>query len=422
MTRAWRASFTRPSDSTIDAYVAETMGSLPHIATRQAGEDVQDDVLEAWRRYAYLYYDTLATLKLPSGDDVAEFEKVARRRLHQSVELVDLHAAFRSGARILLEHALTLVDPVDGGMVASLTLEFEDLMATAAERAYLEEQRSMSATANDYTVRLLLRLLRGEIRPDDVEVSMAPVQGYDFSRTFTMVSLARSGIPSLRRTTDGSIMARLGTSLRSVLPFALQVPYDDTLYLLVPGDAVSSLSKLLTRVLESSVGSAVKGGISTPTAGLGGAVSSARRATRARLVGEILEPTGMVHTWERMRTIDVFGGSDAVAAYVEEQLGALLENDERKGTQLVETLAAFLEANGNRKSAARDLTVHINTLDYRLRQIRKILGHDSLAETSFSAHLAVRLFPLYLMDREGSEGLSRGTAGEATTAVNGSTL
>lgn len=415
--------FAKPSPAMIDAYVVETMKSLPHVASRRSTEDVEDDVLEAWRRYAHLYYDTLARLELPSVDDIAEFEKVARRRLHQSVELVDLHAAFRSGARILLEHALSIVDPVDAGMVASLTLEFEDVMATAAERAYLEEQRSMSATANDYTVTLLLRLLRGEIRSDDVEVSMAPVQGYDFSRTFIVVSLARSGIASLRRSSSESSIPRLGVSLRSVLPFALQVPFDDeTLFLLIPGDAINSLSKLISRVLTTSVGNVVKAGVSTPTAGLGAVVSSARHATRARVVGEILDPSSVVHSWEHIRAIDVFRGPDVVAAYVEEQLGALLDNDERKGTQLIETLAAFLEANGNRKTAARNLTVHINTLDYRLRQIRKILGDDSLAEESFTLHLALRLFPLYLMDRERSESFPGGTGDEVTTASNGSVL
>ena len=422
MTRAWRGTFTKPTDEAIDAYVARTMKVLPHVA-RQPAEGVEDDVLEAWRRYAFLYYDTLAMLRLPAAEEVVEFEKVARRRLHQSVELVDLHAAFRTGARILLEHALTVVDPVDAGMVASLTLEFEDMMATAAERAYLEEQRSMAMTANDYTVELLLRLLRGEVRADDAQVSMAPVQGYDFSRTFTVVSFGRSGIASRYRHSGQSVTPRLSGSLRSVLPFALQVPYDDqTLYLLVPGDAADSLSKLLSRVLATAPGPALKAGISMPTAGLGGVVSSVEHATRARIVGEILDPAGVVHTWERVRKIDVFRGPGVVAAYVEEQLGALLANDERKGTQLVETLAAFLEANGNRKSAAHDLMVHINTLDYRLRQIRKLLGNDSLGEGSFTAHLAVRLFPLYVMDRVRSGGTSRTSAGETTTASNGSVL
>src|SRR5262245_38707244 len=110
------------------------MTTLPHIAYTHVHEEVELDFRETWRRYVYLYYDTLVSLELPTGNDVVEFEKVARRRLHQSVELVDLHAAFRAGARILLEHSLTFVDPLDAGMVASLTLEFEDLMATAAER------------------------------------------------------------------------------------------------------------------------------------------------------------------------------------------------------------------------------------------------------------------------------------------------
>ncbi|WP_133241159.1 PucR family transcriptional regulator [Nocardioides gansuensis] len=412
----------------IDTFVDETMYALPHVVAH-SGKDVESDVLEAWRRYAHLYYATLATLELPSSDEIAEFEQVARRRLHQSVGLEDLHAAFRRGARILLEHALMRVDPVDAGMVASITMEFADQMTTAAERAYLEEQRSMSATESDYTVELLLQLFRGEVRLEDAKVPMAPVHGYDFARTYTVVSFAPSARATPMRHASGpELLPMLGTVLRSVLPFALQVQRDDdTLTVLVPGDAVSNLAKLLTRMLSGKFNGTLRAGISIPTAGLAGVLPSAEQATRARRVGEVLQPDVLVHVWDHVRALDIFRGANEVETYVEEQLGPLIQHDKRKGTQLVETLAAFLEANGNRKTAARNLTVHINTLDYRLRQIRSILGDEIFAERSFAAHLAVRLFPLYRAQNlppERSLGPNPypDRAGEVTTATNASAV
>jgi DNA-binding PucR family transcriptional regulator len=96
-----------------------------------------------------------------------------------------------------------------------------------------------------------------------------------------------------------------------------------------------------------------------------------------------------------MRRIDVFSDVAAVNSLVGDTIGPLIEHDRRRGTQLVPTLAVFLDANGNRKLAASNLTIHINTLDYRLRQIQRVLDDEGLFSHPFALHLAVRLYPLY---------------------------
>lgn len=55
-------------------------------------------------------------------------------------------------------------------------------------------------------------------------------------------------------------------------------------------------------------------------------------------------------------------------------LAPLAAQDARSHGRLMETLAAFVAANGNVLHAARELYIHRNTLKYRLRQIEKALG------------------------------------------------
>jgi PucR family transcriptional regulator, purine catabolism regulatory protein len=62
-------------------------------------------------------------------------------------------------------------------------------------------------------------------------------------------------------------------------------------------------------------------------------------------------------------------------------LGPIMEHDQRKQTDLLETLNRFLESGGNWQSTAAALHVHVNTLRYRLRRIESLTGR-SLQETA----------------------------------------
>jgi len=60
--------------------------------------------------------------------------------------------------------------------------------------------------------------------------------------------------------------------------------------------------------------------------------------------------------------------------FVQEQLGPLLEHDARHGTDLVQTLDAYLEAALGKTSAARALGIRRQTLYARLERISRLLG------------------------------------------------
>jgi sugar diacid utilization regulator len=77
--------------------------------------------------------------------------------------------------------------------------------------------------------------------------------------------------------------------------------------------------------------------------------------------------------------------------YLRDWIGALIDHDERRKSELVTTLAAYLECGGSYDSTAKALSVHRNTLRYRLERIRQISSHDlSNPDTRFNLQLATR--------------------------------
>ena len=85
------------------------------------------------------------------------------------------------------------------------------------------------------------------------------------------------------------------------------------------------------------------------------------------------------------------GDVDLLEGFERQWLGRLLDYDAAKGTELVETVAAYVECGGNYDATAGALYVHRNTLRYRLRRLREISGLDlNDPDTRFNLQLATR--------------------------------
>jgi sugar diacid utilization regulator len=88
-------------------------------------------------------------------------------------------------------------------------------------------------------------------------------------------------------------------------------------------------------------------------------------------------------------------GDPEVAAFVSEWLGALLAYDEQHRTDLVSTLAAYLDCGGSYDETAAALAVHRSTLRYRLQRIREVSGHDLAdPEQRLNLHVATRAWSI----------------------------
>lgn len=80
-----------------------------------------------------------------------------------------------------------------------------------------------------------------------------------------------------------------------------------------------------------------------------------------------------------------------VQRFVRQWLGALIDYDARRGTELVGTLTEYLEQGGNYAVASRQLSVHRNTLKYRMQRIRELTGFEpNHPDVRFNLQLAAR--------------------------------
>jgi DNA-binding PucR family transcriptional regulator len=72
-----------------------------------------------------------------------------------------------------------------------------------------------------------------------------------------------------------------------------------------------------------------------------------------------------------------------------------MKYDQAHGADLVPTLATYLDRGGKYDETAQALSIHRNTLRYRLSRIAEISGHDLAdTETKLNLHLATRAWRL----------------------------
>ncbi|MGH3202353.1 MAG: helix-turn-helix domain-containing protein [Streptosporangiaceae bacterium] len=99
------------------------------------------------------------------------------------------------------------------------------------------------------------------------------------------------------------------------------------------------------------------------------------------------------------------GGSQHRRDFVDDALGPLSRYDSEHGTQLVTTLRAYVQADYNANETARRLFVHPNTLAYRLRTIRRLLGGDpARGDLRLTVELALKLSDLARLSAAAAPG------------------
>ncbi len=90
----------------------------------------------------------------------------------------------------------------------------------------------------------------------------------------------------------------------------------------------------------------------------------------------------------------------AIELYCDAVLGPLVAHDSVHGSALIETLRAYIDANGRWAEAAAAIHVHRHTLRYRVRKIEQLTGRDLTdARDRLELGLALRADQLNRSDR-----------------------
>lgn len=252
-------------------------------------------------------------------------------------------------------------------LVTALVLVFARVEAEAADRVRGELLDDLVTGAEDDEVRLRERAGRqGADLDRDLVVAVADLQEPDRIR---------------RVTQQGRDLARdLG---------GLSGPHRGRVVVILPGDDAAGIAEDVRRRLGS--------GVSVGAAPARGAADVARAHAEAlRVVGALRmlgrtgqssDPAGL-----GLARLLLHGEPAALEEYLARSIGPLVEYDARRGSSLVDTLAAWFESGGSPVRAAETLGVHPNTVTQRLDRIATLIGDDWRDPArALDLHVALRL-------------------------------
>ncbi len=133
-------------------------------------------------------------------------------------------------------------------------------------------------------------------------------------------------------------------------------------------------------------------------------------AASAAEVGALIKDRPGVYTYDDLGPYRyVLDAEEGVRDRHQERLGRLVEYDQRRGTELLQTLEVYLESRGNIVRTARTVYAHPNTLRQRLARIEQLSGFDLEHEDWLSLGIAIKLVKLR-MARESARERERARA------------
>ncbi len=136
-------------------------------------------------------------------------------------------------------------------------------------------------------------------------------------------------------------------------------------------------------------------GIGGPCGSAGAIARSYAQARRALATAQRFGNQGDVVAFEDLGVYRLlFHVTDPaeLSGFIDQVLGPLIDYDQRHNADLVHTLAAFLAHNGNLQATARELSLHVNSVTYRMQRIQAIAGMDlEQSEDRLLAQVALKI-------------------------------
>ena len=191
-----------------------------------------------------------------------------------------------------------------------------------------------------------------------------------------------------------SLVASRGGSVVSVVPLV--------------GPTTESTARHIGQTMHTRVQAALEGctvavGIGRPT-GSGGSLAAAYREAEGALgIGvRVHGPSSATYFGDLgvLRLLAQIGNLAEMESFRREMLGRLEQHDAKTGGELLKTLEALFHCHGNLSRTAEHLSLHRNSLLYRLQRIGEISGHDlEDAETRLSLQVALKVRQLLEAER-----------------------
>ncbi len=286
--------------------------------------------------------------------------------------LDDLQAAYRVGTRAGWRWIMRLgrrhrLSSAVMARLAEMLFGYADDLARMSIRGYREAQAELDGTRAGLR-RRLLRLVTGPVAVTDaVLAELAAAAGWPVPGEVAAVALEAPAAP----TWDADVLADL------------EPPHP---YLLVPAPVDARFCAELG--VRAAVGPAV------PPSGAAHSLRWAR--TTVRLVAGGALPDVPV-TWcaDHLTTLWLLCDAPLADQVVRQELAPLAQFPDRTRRRLGETLLSWLQNGGNSEKIAVDLSVHPQTVRYRVRQLKQAFGERlDDPEARFAMQTALRVSAL----------------------------
>ena len=364
------------------------------LAAAEAAEIGEQGIVDALHELTELpvaLEDKFGNLRNWSGPGrPADYAKDAPEQRESSLRELATHAGpARIGDRLLIlvqprAEILGVLALIDPDRRATEDSVFALRCGSAALASELAHQRHLGEIELNVRCDLVDDLLAGT--DPDGAYARADALGHDLRRPHYVVVVQSTG------RAEGALGGASGRAAVALNLNYLQGWHAGLVVLLVDGRPDP---RALDRVISDHLGR------KTSVIGIGSrcevpadfpqSFAEARRALNIRLRSASPEGASAFDELGFYRLIDAAHRAGAVEGFVREWLGALLDYDESRNSELVLTLSHYLECGGSYSESAATLHIHRSTLRYRLSRIREITGVDLRdVDNRFNLHAATR--------------------------------
>jgi len=296
---------------------------------------------------------------------MTRIQEGARRRAAQGMDLSALLRAYRLGVRSMWTQLTETPDwrtsaslRRSSALITAWVLDYSDLLCTQVESCFLEEA-NRTAQQKEYRRSALLNVILASSSSESAE------------------RLSELGRPHLivvvDTTTDRSLdqLEDLGHALERSTSALLWTVRHSSVVAAIPADSASQRAVVRARL------EAVTSKREQLRVGLGGAAYHAHdsresyvEATDALRIGPALGNVGHVHDYlELAPVVEMLRHPERAHRFVAATLEPFSRIAGRSWT--LPTLEAYLEYRGRQREIADHLDIHVNTLKYRLGELRR---------------------------------------------------
>ena len=314
----------------------------------------------------------------------AAAEEYARRLAQRGVPIAALLRAYRIGSARFEDWCLkelgrqtdnASILSAAGLRIAGIVASYIDQVSEEVVSAYESEKENWLRNQSVARAARVRALLRGE--PVDVSSSEAML-GYRLRQhhlgVVTWITGASGGGDALGRLehVTAEVAAEAHCEGRPIF-----IPQDEfSAWAWLPLGARHDIAFPRLSAKGASAADKIRFALGEPAMGLPGFRRTHQQALSAQAVALAAGPSGQLVTgFGEVAPLALMSGStELLQAWVAETLGVLADDDEHNA-RLRDTLRVFLQENGSYKTTAERLTLHKNTVQYRVRKAEESLRH-----------------------------------------------